>query len=385
VYKYGGSWLNVWQKGYDQGGGIMNRNLILTVGVLALTAVSKTLFAAEAETPAPTERAAPAAERAPAPTERAAPAAERAPARERAAPARQRQAAAPQQSTSSQTSSYTGVQGGGFGGGNVGGGGFADPVCLGNPGSQSSFPFPPVLGGLDQGCTPAPFSQSLTKSGGTGGAVVQWMVPVTQQIVVGVVGDASFGKTTTTQTQNNLYTPDPRFPSEVTQEQITNSFSQSTSQSARLKVGFVIPLRHTSIMPYFTAGYIHSTLQGTFSYSASNYNSASFGCFAFNPQCSTNAFSSTSWSRSSNGFVWGFGAEMPLSAFVSGFGPGVVLVADYTRAQFGSFDVNSPVAIASSGGLPCQSSFQTCAAVDTGHFSNVVSNRFTFGARIKLF
>ena len=37
-----------------------------------------------------------------------------------------------------------------------------------------------------------------------------------------------------------------------------------------------------------------------------------------------------------------FGAEMPLSAFVSGIGPGVVLVADYTRAQFGSFDVNVP-------------------------------------------
>ena len=259
----------------------------------------------------------------------------------------------------------------------VGGGGFADPICLGNEGS---FGFPPVLGGLNQGCTPAPFSQSLTKSGGIGGAVVQWMVPVTPWIVVGVVGDISGGKTTSTQTQNNLYTPDPRFPSQVTQEQITNSFSQSTSQSARFKVGFVIPLQYTSIMPYFTAGYIHSTLQGTFSYSASNFT---LGC----PSCTTtNAFSSTSWSRSSNGFVWGVGAEMPLSAFVSGIGPGVVLVADYTRAQFGSFDVNSPVAIASVGGFPCmQSSFQNCAAVDTGHYSNVVSNRFTFGARIKLF
>jgi hypothetical protein len=166
----------------------------------------------------------------------------------------------------------------------------------------------------------------------------------------------------------------------VTREQITNSFSQSTSQSARLKVGFVIPLRDTSIMPYFTAGYVHSTLQGTFNYSASNYDT--LHCFAFNPICATNAFSATSWSRSSSGFVWGVGAEMPLSGFVSGIGPGVVLVADYTRAQFGSFDVNFPVAIAS----PCmQSSVQNCAAVDTGHFSNVVSNRFTFGARIKLF
>jgi hypothetical protein len=362
----------------------MKRSLLAAASVLALAAVSTPLFAAETETPAPIEAAPMAAPT----TERAAPAAERAPAPRRAQPVQQRQATTSQQPQSSQTSSYTGVQGGGFGGGNVGGGGFADPICLGNQGQQSSPPFLPILGGLNQGCTAVPFNQSLNNSGGIGGATLQWTVPVTPWIVVGVVGDVSFGKTTSTYTQNNLYTPDPiHFPSEVTQEQITNSFSQSTSGSARLKVGFVIPLRYTSIMPYFTAGYIHSTLQGTFSYSASNYNSASFGCFAFNPQCSTNAFSSTSWSRSSNGFVWGFGAEMPLSAFVSGFGPGVVLVADYTRAQFGSFDVNSPVAIGSvPGGFPCtQSSFQNCAAVDTGHFSNVVSNRFTFGARIKLF
>ena len=79
---------------------------------------------------------------------------------------------------------------------------------------------------------------------------------------------------------------------------------------------------------------------------------------------------------------------MPLSAFVSWIGPGVVLVADYTRAQFGSFDVNFPVAIAtvSPGGSACiQSSLLNCAGVDTAHFSNVVSNRFTFGARVKLF
>ena len=184
-------------------------------------------------------------------------------------------------------------------------------------------------------------------------------------------------------TQKNLYGTNQTIPTIVTREQITNSFAQSTSGSSRLKVGFVVPLQYASIMPYFTAGYIHSTLQGTFNYSASNYDT--LHCFAFNPICATNAFSSTSWSRSSNGFVWGVGAEMPLSAFVSGIGPGVVLVADYTRAQFGSFDVNFPVAIASFGGAPCSARFENCAAVDTGHFSNVVSNRFTFGARIKLF
>jgi hypothetical protein len=354
----------------------MKRSLLLATSVLALAAMSTPLFAAESETPAPIERAAPAAERAPAP------------AQERARPARQRQVARQtggqqQQSQASQSSSYTGVQAGGFGGGNAGGGGFADPTCLGNQGSLS--PPPGTPGGLNQGCTPAAVSQGLNNTGGIGGANVQWMVPVTQFIVVGVVGDITGGKTTSTYTQNNLYAPNPLIPSQVTQEQITNSFSQSTSGSARLKVGFVIPLQYASIMPYFTAGYVHSTLQGTFSYTASNYNT--MNCYAFNPMCATNAGSASSWSRSSNGFVWGFGAEMPLSAFVSGIGPGVVLVADYTRAQFGSFDVNFPVAISTvPGGSPClQSSLQNCAGVDTAHFSNVVSNRFTFGARVKLF
>jgi hypothetical protein len=353
----------------------MKRSLLVATSVLALAAVSKPLFAAESETPAPTERAAPAAERAPAP------AAERAPAQERARPARQRQVArqtgGQQQSQASQTSSYTGVQAGGFGGGNAGGGGFADPTCLGN------------LSGLNQGCTPAPVSQGLNTKGGRGGAVVQWMVPVTQFIVVGVVGDASFGKNTSTYTQNNLYAPNLMIPSQVTQEQITNSFSEGTSGSARLKVGFVVPLQYASIMPYFTAGYVHSTLQGTFSYTASNYNT--MNCYAFNPMCATNAGSATSWSRSSNGFVWGFGAEMPLSAFVSGIGPGVVLVFDYTRAQFGSFDVNFPVAIGSvPGGLPCvqssgqSSSSSSCATNDIGHFSNVSTNTVSVGVRFKL-
>src|SRR5271166_368276 len=190
---------------------IMKRSLFLAVSVLALAAVSKPLFAAEAETPAPSERAAPTTER----TERARPARER-----RAAPARTTSG----QQQASQTSSYTGVQAGGFGGGNAGGGGFADPTCLGNQGSISPIMMP---GGLNQGCTPAPFSQGLNQSGGIGGVSGQWTVPVTQWIVVGVVGDGSFGKTTSTQTQNNLYAPNPMIPLQVTQEQITNSFSQS--------------------------------------------------------------------------------------------------------------------------------------------------------------
>jgi hypothetical protein len=386
----------------------MNRSLLVATSVLALAVVSKPLFAAEAETPAPTpsERAAPAA----GPSERAAPAAERAPARQRQA-ARQT-GGQQQQSTSSQTSSYTGLQAGGFGGGNAGGGGFADHGCIQGPVPGTSFaqvsssPAPQssqssisgqfrqatnsgsnnqVLG-LVPGCGP-PLNQSLTgPTGGTGEITGQYTFPVFgTRFVAGAVIGLGFGKTTASITQPSQYVSNPLAPGQLNAEQITNSVSQSTSESVRFKLGYVVPLYYTSIMPYFTAGYVHSTLQGTYNYSASNFDPMT--CAAFNPACATNAFSATSWSRSSSGFVWGFGAEMPLSAFLSGVGPGVILVADYTRYQFGSFDVNLPLAIANvpGGGACVQSAALNCALVDVAHVSNVVSNRFTFGARVKLF
>jgi len=198
----------------------MRRSLILAISVLTLTAIFEPLFAAEMETPG--ERAAPPSER-----ERAAPPAERErparPARERRPPR-----TAPERTQTAQTSSFTGTQAGGFGGGNVGGGAFADPICL------TSF-------GLNNGCTGAPFSQSLTKTGGRGGAVVQWTVPVTPWIVVGVLGDLSFGNNSVTQTQNNYYS-DPTSFGFVTTETIQNTVTERTSGSARLKAGFVVPL-----------------------------------------------------------------------------------------------------------------------------------------------
>jgi hypothetical protein len=346
----------------------MKRSLLLAVSVLALTAVSKPLFAAEVETPAPSERAAPAAERAPA-QER------------RAGPARQRQATRTTggQQQASQTSSYTGAQAGGFGGGNVGGGGFADPICL-NAGSNSSSNSGGGGGGLNNGCPPAPFNQSLTKSGGRGGGVIQWTTAVTPWIVVGVLGDLSFGQTSATATQNNFYPSDPLIMNQVTAEQIQSTVTQKTSGSIRFKAGVVVPLGNTSILPYTTVGWTRSQIQGTFTYSASNYNT--IGCTAFNPMCSTIAGSAVSFTQNRNGVVFGFGAEMPIPAF----GPGVVLVFDYTRAQFGSFDVNLPASIASIGGSACVPSSQTvCAVNDIGHFSNVSTNTFTVGARFKLF
>jgi hypothetical protein len=336
----------------------MKRSLLLAVSVLALTAVSKPLFAAEVETPAPSERAAPTTERAPAEERRARPARE------------------PRTSTTrnggqqaSQTSNYTGTQAGGFGGGNAGGGGFADPICLNQ------------AGGLSNGCTPAPFNQSLTKSGGRGGAVVQWTTAVTPWIVVGVLGDLSFGQTSATATQSNFYPSDPLIPGQVTAETIQSTITQRTSGSARFKAGVVVPMGYTSILPYATVGWTRSQIQGTFTYGASNYNT--IGCTAFNPACSTIAGSAVSFTQNRNGVIFGFGAEVPIPAF----GPGVVLVFDYSRSEFGSFDVNLPVAIGSRPGpVACiPNSSLACAANDIGHFSIVSTNTFSVGARFKIF
>ena len=338
----------------------MKRTAVLAIGALALSAASQPLFAAEGETAAPRERAAPAAERAP-------------PAARRTQPARVQQRAAPQQQAASQTSSYTGTQAGGFGGGNAGGGGFADPVCL-SP------------NGLNNGCTSASFNHSLTKTGGIGGGVVQWTTAVTPWIVVGIMGDLAGGKTTASSTQSFYYPSGQSFSSEgsffpipqVTSETYTNSVSQSTTGSIRFKAGVVTPLAgwYGSIMPYVTVGWVRSRFEGTFTYNASNFSSFSPSC-SFNPSCSTIAGASASWSHQANGVIYGFGVDIPIPAV----GPGVVLVLDYSRADFQSFDVTVPVSVAT----PCiASSSRVCATTDTLHVDHASSNRFTAGLRVKL-
>jgi len=57
-----------------------------------------------------------------------------------------------------------------------------------------------------------------------------------------------------------------------------------------------------------------------------------------------------------------------------------VLVLDYSRSQFGSFDVSLPVAVTS----PCFTT-RSCSTVDIGHFSDVSFNTFSVGARFKFF
>jgi hypothetical protein len=266
----------------------------------------------------------------------------------------------------SQTSSYTGGQAGGYGGGNAAGGGFADPVCL----TQS--------GGLNIGCTPATFNHSLNKTGGIFGGVVQYMVPVTPWIVVGVMGDLAGGKTTASSTQSYSYPTDVICCSRnTTTETYTNTVSQSTTGTIRFKAGVVTPLGwYGSIMPYVTVGWVRTKFEGSFSYTASNYSSLSSSC-AFNPSCSTIAGGTVNWSHQTNGVIYGFGVDIPIPSF----GPGVVVVLDYSRADFQSFDIAAPVAIANTGCLPGPT--KACAVSDILHVSNPSSNRFTAGLRVK--
>jgi hypothetical protein len=317
----------------------MKRSLVLAVSVLALVAVSKPLFAAEAETPAPRERAAPAAaQRQARPVQRAAPS---------------------QQAAQSSTSSFTGAQAGGFGGGNAGGGGFADPVCLNS------------LGGLNNGCTAASFNHSLSNTGGIGGGVVQWTTAVTPWIVVGILGDLAGGKTTSSSSQGFLYPSDPTIPGQVTAENYTSSVSQSTTGSIRFKAGVVTPFPwlNTSVMPYVTVGWVRSRFEGSFSYNAINFNSLAAGA-------PTIAGTSVSWSHQADGVIYGVGVDIPIPAIW----PGVVLVFDYSRADFQSFDVTVPVGTATS----CVAGpTRVCTTTDTLHLSNPSSNRFTAGLRVK--
>ena len=199
-------------------------------------------------------------------------------------------------------------------------------------------------------------------------------------LVVGVMGDFTGGKTTATSTQTFTYPSEPLLnPAILTTETYRNSVSQGTSGSARLKVGVVVPVAGLwgSVMPYATIGWIRSRIDGNFSYASSSYAIPS--C-AFNPTCSVMAVSGVSWSQSRNGVVTGIGVEIPI-----GFGPGVVLVADWTYANFGSFDVPLQFAAARYGHAVRAERGYGVRGRDVAHVSNLSSNRFSLGAKFKLF
>jgi opacity protein-like surface antigen len=313
---------------------IMKRSLVLAVSVLALTAVSKPLFAAEAETPAPSERAAPAAERT-----------------ERARPARQRQATrnGGQQQASSQPSesSWTGSQVGGYGGGNAGGGSFADGPCLqplgfnpppsspisqsSPPSSQSSSSSTCATGpGINKNPGPKFFPLSSAGASFETPKIPIARIPMMGTVLVGAVIDIFTGTPATTFTQNNSYVP---ALGSMTNETITGTFREGANGSLRAKVG--VPIYNNWVLVYFTAGAALAKTEASYTYTATNFGPMS----APGSSLATNAYGTQTFSQTRTGFSGGGGLEV-----MTGI-PGVKLAFDYTYTNFGSFSQNVPLLV----------------------------------------
>jgi len=239
----------------------MKRSLFLAVSVIALTVVADQLLAAEAEAPAPSERAAPAAR-------------ERAPARERAvqrAPQRapvQRQAA-----SQSPASSFTGTQAGGFGGGNAGGGGNADPAFCG-------------FGQFDPGCGTS--TQNIgRKSGFLGGAELGQMFPIGGYFAAGWAVDV-FGNTLRSEGSDQFTRVVPSSSSigagNIIHESFTTSQTQPVGTTWRLKLGVIA---WPGTMIYATGGGAGAMGHGDF-----NYNGTTEFCDPSSQHCTASATNS---------------------------------------------------------------------------------------------
>jgi opacity protein-like surface antigen len=313
----------------------MKRNLLLAISVLALTAASQSLFAAEVETPAPRERAARQAQPARTAAQRAAPS---------------------QQGAQSSTSSFTGSQAGGFGGGNIGGGSFADPVALCNRGFNS------VSGGIP--CPAVPFNyDSSHKIYGTGGGFYSYSIPFYGWAVIGLQGEVAAGRIRSSSTQSNTHFTGTGFGpdalGQATTESYSSTFNQSTNGSILVKFGVPVvnPLAmfgmgaSSRMLIYGLVGPTFAKIDGQAAYVGSNYAS---GCapFVVSSTClsTTNAGGYASWSETRTGIGGGIGAEWQ-------YIPGVTFRLEYRYTSFGDISKDVPVVATTGcvvgGAIPC--------------------------------
>ncbi len=279
----------------------MKRSLLLAISALALTATSQQLIAAESETAAPQERAAPAAER------------------QRAAPARQLQRAPAQRqaASQSQTSSFTGSQAGGFGGGNAGGGGFADPSWCGHgvvstPGAPA---FSPLCGTT---------TQNIGKStGALGGAEFGQMFPIGGYWAAGWAVDAQ-GSTlrsgNSQQTTRIVPVSVAQPVGAIINEGMNTSQTQPFGSTLRLKLGVVAM---PGAMIFVTGGGAGGMVHGDFSYQAvSNHNPGALGM----------AFGSNSYDKWRFGYTAGGGVTFAFP------GSPVGITLEYLYTDLGTVD-----------------------------------------------
>ncbi len=303
----------------------MKRSLFLAISALALTAASQPLFAAEADTPAPRERA---AQR------------ERAPARQAARPAPQR--AAPAQTSQS----FTGSQAGGFGGGNAGGGGFADPVAF--CGQFSS--------GL--GCPSTQYAYDASKKiQATGGGYYSYRIPLFGWAVIGVQGEVAGGKTETSNTFNDVHLTSGG--ALRTDAQYRSSFSVGTNGSALVQFG--VPIMGTGILVYGATGATVARISGSYHYSATS-------CPALGAcPLPTTAAGGLDFTDTRTGVAVAGGVEWS-------FSPGIMIGVEYRHTSFGSISKNVPLYVTTPG---CVGS--GCATTVNLQYHNLTTN----GVRLK--
>jgi opacity protein-like surface antigen len=315
----------------------MKRSLVLAISVLALTAAAQPLFAAEADTPSPRERA---AQR------------ERAPASQAARQAPQRDAPA-----QSQSSSFTGSQAGGFGGGNAGGGGFADPVFLCGQGLNTTF----IGLGSQPPCPGVPYTYPAShRIQATGGGYYSYSIPLFGWAVIGVQGEVAAGSIRSSNTQSNTHPTGapfgPDLAGRLTSETYSSSFNQGTNGSVLFKFG--VPIVNSGIMIYGLVGTTFARVDGSYSYTGTS-------CPAIGP-C-TSAYGALNWNQTRTGVAGGVGVEW---AYV----PGVVVKLEYRYTGFGNISQDVPITVTSLTGLPCSGSFCNSTAhidITNLHFQTV--------------
>ena len=292
----------------SRGAKTMNRSYVLAIGALALTVTtSGQLIAAESEMAAPQERAAPARERA-------------APSARRTQPARQ--GAQRQQASQSTQQTWSGSQVGGFGGGNMGGAGFADSACVGHMGFlfQSNLPTPNCLA-LD--------SKAPNTTSASGGFSAGWgtLVPGTR-VYAGVEAMWSANRVRNTYTLNQAYPG--QFAAccqELTNDTRTATTSIGSSFSALARIGYLVT---DKTLVYFSGGSATANVSSTFTHTA-------VATINF-PTTTTVVSGTSSVSKTVTGYALGGGVEF---AYL----PGVKIRLQYLRAQFPDVTFVTPLPV----------------------------------------
>jgi outer membrane immunogenic protein len=244
-----------------------------------------------------------------------------------------------------QAPSWTGNQAGGFGGGNVSAGNFADPVL--HPCAAQVFTlnaFEVITPVSSAGCSPsAPFAFSANKGSFTGGGFVGSTVQY-GNIVYGIEGDIA-GKSgnessfTQSNTQVVPYsTPSDGFhdafttPTATTSTVISGSVRQGVDGSIRPRIGYLI---NPWTMIYATGGIAFNHVSASYSYASTITYTNLATPSSFSPQGAVDTLAgSSSVDKTLTGGTVGGGVE-----FIIGYGLKARLEYRWSGFSGLSFDV----------------------------------------------